>query len=73
MKWLNIKQYEMPQNTALILRIKNNDGEITFQTGEVISDGENYFMQFDRDTCTERHITHFCIPDPVEIDKGQFN
>ena len=63
----------MPQNTILILRIKNNDGDISFQTGELIHDGEEYFMQFAYDTCVERHITHFCVPDPVEIDKGQFN
>ena len=73
MRWLNIKQYVIPQNTTLIFRVKNNDGDITFQTGELISNGETYFVQFTYDSCVERYITHFCVPDPVEIDKGQFN
>ena len=62
----------MPQNTTLILRIKDNEGGISFQTGEIIYDGEKYFMQFAYDTCIQRNITHFCVPDPVEIDRGQF-
>jgi hypothetical protein len=63
MKWLSVKKYKPPFDTSVFIKDKNNSIGLAFLCPE-------YGW---RDTWTEvclkycDNITHFCIPDPIEI------
>lgn len=74
MQWYDIKEYEIPHDTYLIFRMKSEDGEINFSGGSFIGPkhgADKPVLQLDFDVCFMKHITHFCIPDVVKINKGE--
>jgi hypothetical protein len=70
MEWLSLKDYEIVKDCCLILRLKHVDGEINYSTGFYCESSEGIVMDFDLYNTSQWIVTHFTIPDPVEIYKG---
>lgn len=69
MKWFDIKKYKPPQNTYLIFRMTNDENEEHICCGSYDHDGEVVVLHLDYFSSISMTITHFCIPDPIEINK----
>ena len=77
MKWYPIRDYEPPTGCDLIIRIKKDTGSYDRY---LIAMCEDYLNLFDASTwivadwmdinidLSEYTVTHFCIPDPIEIE-----
>lgn len=72
MKWLSVKKYIPPEGSWLIVRLTHVDGWETYMSAksvrlenETILNWELFNSELDDSTY---RITHFLIPDAVEIE-----
>lgn len=70
MKWYSVKKYIPPYDSWIICRLQHKDGWEEYITAKYISCKEWDYGVFSK-TCEDKEnefkITHFCIPDPIEI------
>lgn len=70
MKWYSVKKYIPPSGSWVICRIWHIDGWEEYTTARFIQDYWDYGAFFNEEV-EKKHafeITHFCIPEPVEIE-----
>ena len=63
MKWLSIKKYK-PLYYQDVFILSQKDGHNSFHIGRL-----NNVDQWDAHTYLIQDVTHFCIPDPIEIEE----
>ncbi len=77
MKWYSIKKYDPPTCTDLFVRILRNDKEYeryvvalceNLNTKEIPSKWEMANGAFPSIDLDDYHVTHFAIPDLIEIE-----
>jgi|HubBroStandDraft_2_1064218.scaffolds.fasta_scaffold00250_6 hypothetical protein len=71
MKWYSVKKYLPLEGSWVICRIWHKDGWDEYITARWITDYWDYGSF--SSSCDEQEddfkITHFCIPDPIEIEE----
>lgn len=71
MKWYSVKKYRPPLQTICLLRASDNDLFLGYLRGLILPNNEITWVDyFDEDRIHNvEDVTHFCIPDAVEIDE----
>jgi hypothetical protein len=69
MKWYSVKKYSIPINLGFLFVAIDMNGMFSTGIAEYTHDANNDdFNWFDRNGSLLSHVTHFCIPDPIEIE-----
>ena len=63
MKWLSVKKFKPINSTNCLIVYGNNSVEYAY-----VVDGLFFRLHSDQ---ILKNVTHFCIPDPVEIEKDE--
>lgn len=71
MKWYSVKKYQPPDAMNLIVRVWHFEQWDTYLNAKYFADGSEWeFGVFIEDKASDEVIvTHFCIPDAVEIEE----
>ncbi len=66
MRWYSVKKYR-PSMTCCDFIVRTKGGGIKMATNTEMSDGTYEWVGFDDEEIKD--VTHFCIPEPVEIEE----
>ena len=68
MQWYSVKKY-IPSVKNCCYFVHLNNGEVfAAHIEEYVDDQQHTWVAEDGTYFNETHITHFCIPDPIEIE-----
>jgi len=67
MKWYSVKKYRPPYSVMEL--IVYNGMSIKHAECCAMSDGSYEFYKLDMDSTIIEGVTHFCIPEPIEIEE----
>lgn len=68
MKWYSVKKYTPYNDIGVCLVMTEND-DVTMATFGYWSHTDQYLWLSDIDAKPLEGVTHFCIPEPVEIEE----
>ena len=73
MKWLSVKKYTAPKNQRLLFNLRDSATQDSFV---IVGRFDNERKRWERDDKTPLEqtrykVTHFCIPDPIEIEEDE--
>lgn len=70
MKWYSVKDYKIPANISFVLVALDVDHTCAYIMAEhKYNQKTDEFSWFDENGNTFSQVTHFCIPEPVEIEE----
>lgn len=68
MKWYSVKKYK-PAYTVTTCFVKTEGGSLYVANNVEMSDGGYVWEDLHNDEAVLEDVTHFAIPDPVEIEE----
>ncbi len=73
MRWYSVKKYIPPiKNTLYFVRVANGDIFVA-KIESYNNDGRHIWISDDNMYFDDYQITHFCFPDPVEVEEWSVN
>lgn len=70
MKWYSVKKYKIPVNRGFIFVASDLDEMCMYDVAQYKHNEErDRFYWHNKDDRILMRVTHFCIPDPVEIEE----
>jgi hypothetical protein len=69
MKWYSVKKYVPPDDCKLFVITDYGDIWTCKYTAEHLDEYDGALFISDMDGMIVKGITHFCIPDPIEIEE----
>lgn len=72
MKWYSVKKFKPALNSKVFAITENGDiWTATYCYDDKFTDGDGEEVVFvsDTDCITLNAVTHFCIPDPIELEE----
>lgn len=70
MKWYSVNDYKIPANIGYLFVALKVDELCTYDIAKYTHNSEtDLFNWFNKDGNILVQVTHFCIPDPIEIEE----
>ncbi len=70
MKWYSVKDYKVPANMGMLFVALSIENLCIYKICEYKHNLKtDEFSWFDEQGYTSSQVTHFCIPDPIEIEE----
>ena len=70
MRWYSVNTYKIPANIGIVFIALSVDELCVYKLSKYTYDARtDAFRWFDENDNTFSQVTHFCIPDPIEIEE----